>query len=88
MNGSQPATTHVDQTSRAQTVNKEHNPLYWRLISEFGKKTGLPVVLNTSFNVMGEPIVCSPREAIRCFYDNGLDSMVINNFVLEKGSQE
>jgi carbamoyltransferase len=79
-----PATTHVDGTARVQTVNRDEMPLYWRLISEFGKATGTPVVLNTSFNVMGEPIVESPDQAIRCFFSCGLDALAIGNFVLEK----
>lgn len=79
-----PATTHVDGTARVQTVNREEMPLYWRLISEFGKVSGTPVVLNTSFNVMGEPIVENPDQAIRCFFSCGLDALCIGRFVLEK----
>ena len=79
-----PAITHVDGSTRLQTVSKETNPLYHRLISEFGQKSGVPVVLNTSFNVMGEPIVESPLNALRCFYSTGLDDLVIGNFVVSK----
>jgi carbamoyltransferase len=79
-----PATTHVDGTARVQTVNRDEMPLYWRLISEFGKASGTPVVLNTSFNVMGEPIVENPDQAIRCFYSCGMDALCIGSFVLEK----
>jgi len=79
-----PATTHVDGTARVQTVNREHMPLYWRLISEFGRASGTPVILNTSFNVMGEPIVESPDQAIRCFFSCGMDALAIGNFILEK----
>lgn len=79
-----PATTHVDKTARVQTVNREHHPLYWRLIYEFGEKTGVPVLLNTSFNVMGEPIVEHPRQAIRCFYSTGMDALVLGNYILKK----
>lgn len=79
-----PATTHVDGTARVQTVNRDEMPHYWRLISEFGKASGTPVVLNTSFNVMGEPIVESPDQAIRCFFSCGMDALSIGSFVLEK----
>jgi carbamoyltransferase len=79
-----PATTHVDNTARVQTVHKESSPLYWRLIHEFGKKTGVPVVLNTSFNVMGEPIVEDPRQAIRCYFSTGMDALVIGSHILVK----
>jgi carbamoyltransferase len=83
-----PATTHVDGTARVQTVNREEMPLYWKLISSFGEASGTPVVLNTSFNVMGEPIVESPDQAIRCFYSCGMDALCIGNFVLEKQHDE
>jgi carbamoyltransferase len=79
-----PAVVHADATLRPQTVKKEFNPRFWNLISEFGKLTDEPLLLNTSFNIMGEPIVTHPREAVRCFYDNGLDCLVIGNLVLEK----
>ena len=75
---------HVDNSARIQTVNKEVNPLYWNLIKEFHNLSGIPVILNTSFNVKGEPIVCSPVDAIRCFYSTGLDNLVIGNFLLSK----
>jgi carbamoyltransferase len=65
-------------------VNRDEMPLYWRLISAFGQASGVPVVLNTSFNVMGEPIVENPAHAIRCFYSCGMDALAIGNFVLEK----
>ena len=81
-----PAVVHADSTLRPQTVKKDFNPRFWNLINEFGKLTGEPLLLNTSFNIMGEPIVMHPREAIRCFYDNGLDCLVLGNFVLEKNS--
>jgi carbamoyltransferase len=77
---------HADKTLRPQTVNQNFNRRFWNLINEFGKQTGEYLLLNTSFNIMGEPIVCHPREAIRCFYDNGLDVLVMDNFVLEKKS--
>lgn len=79
-----PAVVHVDGTLRPQTVSRSVNPLYHALIDEFGRRTGEHVVVNTSFNVKGEPIVCHPRDAIRCFFDTGLDALVIGGFVLEK----
>ncbi len=79
-----PAITHVDGTARLQTVNRETNPLYHQLISKFGALSGVPVVLNTSFNIMGEPIVESPVNALRCFYSTGLDDLVIGNYVVSK----
>jgi carbamoyltransferase len=79
-----PAITHVDGSARLQTVREEINPRYHALISEFGKLSGVPVVLNTSFNVMGEPIVESPLHAIRCFYTTGLDVLVLGDFIVHK----
>ena len=79
-----PGIVHVDGTVRPQTVSKETNPSYWRLIREFGDKTGHPIVLNTSLNVRGEPIVNTPLDAVRCFYSTGMDAMAIGNFLLEK----
>ena len=79
-----PAVVHADATLRPQTVKREHNPGYWDLIRRFGELTGEPLLLNTSFNIMGEPIVNHPREAIRCFFDNGLDHLVMGSFVLSK----
>ena len=79
-----PAITHVDGTARLQTVREEINPLYHRLISEVGRRNGIPVVLNTSFNVMGEPMVESPYDAVRCFYSTGIDALIVGNYVLRK----
>jgi carbamoyltransferase len=79
-----PAVTHVDNTARLHTVSRVTNPLYWELLQRFGEKTGVPVLLNTSFNVRGEPIVCTPKEAIACFYNSGLDALVIERFLLRK----
>ena len=79
-----PAVVHVDGTVRPQTVSREVNPLFYDLIRHLGELTGEPIVLNTSFNIKGEPIVCHPREAIRCFYDTGLDALVMGHFVLVK----
>lgn len=79
-----PAVVHVDGTVRPQMVKKEVNPIYWNLINEFGKRTGEFVILNTSFNVMGEPIINTPQEAIQCFFDSGLDALFLGNFLLIK----
>jgi carbamoyltransferase len=79
-----PSVTHVDGSARPQTVEREVNPLYWRLIHEFGQRTGVPVVMNTSFNLRGEPIVCTPTDAIRTFFSSGMDALVIGSYVVEK----
>jgi carbamoyltransferase len=79
-----PAVTHVDGSARPQTVEKEINPLYWRLIDEFGKRTGVPVVMNTSFNLRGEAIVHTPTDAIRTFFSSGMDALVMGTFLVEK----
>ncbi|MCW5773652.1 MAG: hypothetical protein KIT16_18565, partial [Rhodospirillaceae bacterium] len=79
-----PAVVHIDGTMRPQTVRREVNTLFHRLIARLGELTGTFAVLNTSFNLRGEPIVCTPRDAIRCFFDSGLEALVIGSFVLEK----
>lgn len=79
-----PAVTHVDGTGRLQTVSQENNCLYWNLISEFKKLTDIPMVLNTSFNLKGEPIVCSPKDAVRTFYTSGLDCLIMGNSLVKK----
>lgn len=79
-----PAVVHVDGTARPQTVDRHTNPLYYQLIDEFRRLTGVPVVLNTSFNVANEPIVNSPADALRCFHACGLDALVIGDCVIEK----
>jgi carbamoyltransferase len=79
-----PSVVHVDESVRPQTVYESIEPLYYRLLKNFEALTGVPLVLNTSFNVMGEPIICTPEEAVRCFYSNGLDVMGIGSFLLEK----
>jgi carbamoyltransferase len=79
-----PAATHIDSTSRIQTVDKETNPRYYRLIDRFYQKTGVPAVLNTSFNLKGEPIVNSPEDALRTFMNSGMDMLVLGDFILEK----
>jgi len=82
-----PAATHVDYSARIQTVHRETNPRYYDLINEFYKLTGCPVVVNTSFNVRGEPIVCTAADAYRCFMRCDMDALVIGNFVLDKQAQ-
>lgn len=81
-----PAVTHADNTARVQTVSRRTNPRYWELIAEFGRRTGVPVLMNTSFNLKGEPIVCTPKDAIRTFYSSGLDVLVMGDHVLAKDS--
>jgi len=82
-----PAVTHVDYTARVQTVRRETNPVYWEIIEAFLAKTGCPVIVNTSFNVRGEPIVCSPADSYRCFMRTEMDYLVLENCVLDKKSQ-
>jgi len=79
-----PSVTHVDGSARPQTVEKDINPLYWNLINEFGKRTGVPVILNTSFNLRGEAIVNTPTDAIRTFFSSGMDALVIGSYLVEK----
>ena len=79
-----PAVVHKDGTLRPQTVDKEVNPRFWSLINCFGGATGEYLVLNTSFNIMGEPIVLDPKNAIRCFFGGGMDSLIIGNFIIDK----
>lgn len=83
-----PAVTHVDYSARVQTVEKEINPDYYDLIQEFYKQTGCPILINTSFNVRGEPIVCTPEDAYRCFMATEMDVLVLENFILIKESQK
>jgi carbamoyltransferase len=78
-----PAPTHVDGTGRLQTVSREQNPLYWQLIKEFEKITGVPVLLNTSFND-NEPVVCRPQEALDCFLRTKMDVLVMGNYLVER----
>lgn len=83
-----PAITHVDYSARIQTVHEDSNPLYHKVISAFKDKTGCPVVVNTSFNVRGEPIVCTPEDAFRCFMGTDLDMLVVGRSVLYKDKQD
>jgi carbamoyltransferase len=82
-----PAVTHVDYSARVQTVDADRNPRYHRLLKEFHAKTGCPVIINTSFNVRGEPIVCTPEDAYRCFMATNMDVLVLGNHVLLKTEQ-
>jgi carbamoyltransferase len=79
-----PAVTHVDGSARIQTVSRDDNPLFYDLIREFDRLTGVPVLINTSFNVRGEPIVCSPEDAFRCFMRTDMDYLVLDRFLLDK----
>jgi len=82
-----PAITHVDYSARIQTVRRETNPLYYDIIEAFYRRTGCPVIVNTSFNVRGEPIVCAPEDAFRCFMRTNMDVLVLENFILLKTDQ-
>jgi carbamoyltransferase len=82
-----PAVTHVDYSARIQTVSAEDNPVYHRMIKRFGEKHGCHVVINTSFNVRGEPIVCSPEDAYLCFMRTNMDYLLLGNSLLDKREQ-
>ena len=82
-----PAITHVDNSARIQTVHQETNPRYYQLLQHFEQLTGCGVLVNTSFNVRGEPIVCTPEDAYRCFMRTEMDYLVLGNFVLAKTEQ-
>jgi len=86
--GAIPAVTHVDNSARVQTISPETNPLYYDTISAFGKRTGCPVIINTSFNIRGEPIVCTPEDALNCFVHTGMDYLVMGDFLLDKKKQK
>ena len=83
-----PAVTHVDYSARIQTVHKDTNPKYHNLLQNFKKLTNCPVLVNTSFNIRGEPIVCSVEDAFKCFMGTELDVLVCENFVLYKNEQD
>jgi len=82
-----PSVTHVDYSARVQTVHEQTNPLYYKLIKEFKELTSCPVLVNTSFNVRGEPIVCTPKDAFKCFMGTDIDVLVIGNCILQKSNQ-
>jgi carbamoyltransferase len=82
-----PAVTHVDYSARIQTVHRETNPRYYALIETFKRLTGCPVLVNTSFNVRGEPIVCTPEDAFRCFMGTEIETLAVGNCFLRKEKQ-
>ena len=82
-----PAITHVDYSARIQTVHAKTNPKYYKLLQNFKKITNCPIIVNTSFNVRGEPIVCTIHDAYRCFMGTNLDMLVCGNFILYKNKQ-
>ena len=83
-----PAITHVDYSARVQSVSKEDNFRYHRMISKFHEKYGCPVIINTSFNVRGEPIVCTPEDAYLCFMRTDMDYLILENYLIEKKEQK
>ncbi|HET9800844.1 MAG TPA: carbamoyltransferase C-terminal domain-containing protein, partial [Chthoniobacterales bacterium] len=83
-----PAVTHVDYSARIQTVTEDHQPMYYRMIKRFDEKYGCPVIINTSFNVRGEPIVAAPEDAFTCFMRTNMDYLLLGNFLLEKKDQK
>ena len=83
-----PAVTHVDYSARIQTVHADTNPRYHALLEAFEERTGCPVLVNTSFNVRGEPIVCTPEDAFRCFMGTEIEVLVVGNCVLDKARQD
>jgi len=83
-----PALTHVDYSARVQTVHRDTNPRYWGLLQAFKQRTGCPVLVNTSFNVRGEPIVCTPEDAFRCFMGSEIELLVAGNCILRKEQQD
>ena len=82
-----PAVTHVDDTARIHTVDKKTNPKFYKLVKRFYERTNVPILINTSFNIRGEPIVCSPSDAYKCFMGTGLDALAIGNHFLKKQNQ-
>jgi len=83
-----PAITHVDYSARIQTVHRETNPMYHRLISKFKSLTGCPVIVNTSFNVRGEPIVCTPEDSFNCLMGTEIEFLVVGNCIMRKEDQD
>jgi carbamoyltransferase len=83
-----PAVTHVDYSARIQTVHRDTNPRYHALLSRFKQRSGCPVLVNTSFNVRGEPIVCTPEDAFRCFMATGTELLVCGNCLVRKDAQD
>ena len=83
-----PAITHVDYSARVQTVDRERNPRFYQVMQAFYETTGCPVLVNTSFNVRGEPIVCTPEDAYRCFLATEMDALVLEDFILLKSQMK
>lgn len=83
-----PAVTHVDGSGRLQTINKKQNLLYYSVIKEFEKMSGIPILINTSFNIRGEPIVCTPHDAYRCMMGTGIDYLIIDNFIIKRSNNQ
>jgi carbamoyltransferase len=83
-----PAITHIDYSARIQTVNGDDNPLYYKMIAKLDEKYGCPVIINTSFNVRGEPIVCTPEDAYLCFMRTNMDYLIMGNCLLDKKEQK
>ena len=83
-----PSCVHVDGTARPQAVDKNHNPRYWNLIQAFKKITGFGIIINTSFNIQGEPVVCRPVDALRTFGGTGIDYLVMGDFIAKKGGRD
>ena len=83
-----PAVTHIDYSARIQTVNKDDNPLFYKMLAKFDAKYSCPVIINTSFNVRGEPIVCTPDDAYLCFMRTNMDYLIMGNFLIEKKVQK
>jgi carbamoyltransferase len=82
-----PAITHVDYSARVQSISEDRNDRYYRLVKKFNESTQSPVIVNTSFNIRGEPIVCTPQDAYRCFVSTDMDILVLENFILFKEEQ-
>ena len=80
-----PAVTHIDGSGRLQTIRRHQNQLYYDLIKEFGKLSGIPIIINTSFNIRGEPIVCTPYDAYKCMMGTGIDYLVMDKFLIKRG---
>ena len=79
-----PGITHVDGSCRVQTISKKQNPIFYKLLKAFYKKTNCPMLINTSFNLRGEPIVCSPEDALKCFVNTNIDFLVIDSIIIDK----
>ena len=82
-----PAVTHVDYSARIQTVTEQYQPMFYRIIKKLDERYGCPVIINTSFNVRGKPIVATPEHAFTCFMRTNMDALVLENFILEKADQ-